>query len=504
MPSYGLFPIVSALKGAGHGVRAYCEASGSKVDWRVVDSADAVCLSLLSFSSHKGYEYADRIRRHNPDATIIIGGAHASVLPEDCLRHCDYVVRNEGEAALLALLNALENHGDTARIGGVSFIDENGLAVHNSSAGFIDKLTCVADPRDILGYAARTPCSYFLDMIKRGVFRFNCAIVQSSRGCPFACKFCFVKYESGQEYRVKDPKLVLEEIEQSVSLLKTRYVFFADNDLVGNRSQALELLRLIEQRFHGDIDLCFFTRIFTAMDDEMMRAIERAGRACLIVGVEFLEESALDVFNKKQTLRDIDECLDRFGRYNIKLQPLFVFGTDTDDINCVEKALALVLKHKCYNWGFSSLFDFPSREKVLGQPQVISDHRFIHSDWRFYTGNFVIHYPARMRPSELQREMASAQRRFYRLNKEAFHHYYPLHATYVPYIEFLEKAEEGLYNNDGTLREDLLPSKHMETPRIDVSFSRTVLWKEIASYYFVNMTRIQSWKYLLSLRNKAT
>ncbi len=499
LPCYGFLSIATTLRNVGYEVKAYCEASGSKVDWRRVAESDVICFSLMSFSSRRGYEFVARIRRMNPEIPIIVGGAHASVLPEECLDHFDYVVRNEGEAIIVELLEAIENGGDVSEVKGISYIGTDGTPVHNPPADFIKSLDIVADPGLIEGYSPRTLTSYFGDTLKNGVLRFNFAVAQTSRGCPFECRFCFVKQELGRRYRTKSPALVLREIELALDRLKTRYVFFADNDVAVNRKHALKLFSLIEQRFHGDIDMFFFTRAATALDQELMGLIERAGRACIGVGIESIAPETLEDFNKKQTIHDIEYCLEEFSRYNVKIQPLFIFGSDNVEEKTLRRSLAFVLKHKVYNWGFSSLFDFPTRGKVLGYPQVLPDDRFIHRDWRFYTGNFVVHYPAKMRPSVLQREMETVLRKFYSLNRNTFYQYYPIRATYRNYISFLEKAEAGLYNNDGTLREHLLPGPMYDTFDIGVSVNRLALLVEIARFYAGNILRPQSWKQLASL-----
>ena len=130
MPRYGSVAVAQALKDAGYEIRHYCEHSGSIIDWDYVYSCDYVCFSLMTFCAYRGYRQANRVR-DNSKAPIIFGGCHATVAPEDCLNHCDFVVRNEGEAAVLELLDALENDRDTVDIKGISFRDAAGVYHHN-------------------------------------------------------------------------------------------------------------------------------------------------------------------------------------------------------------------------------------------------------------------------------------------------------------------------------------------------------------------------------------
>ncbi len=502
MPRYGLLAVSTALANAGYDVKTYCEFSGSKVDWKRVGESDAVCFSLMSFSSLKGYAYAAKARRENPRAAIIFGGSHPSSLPEDCLEHCDYAVRNEGEATILELMEKFSQGLGAEGVDGVSFKDENGVPVHNKSRAFIEKIDLVADPGLVEGYTARSLPFYFFDTLRNGIPRFNMAVVQSSRGCPFGCSFCFVKHELGQKHRKKDPALVMKEIELSFNRLQTRYVFFADNDLTLDRDHALELFRLMEKRFGGNVDMFFFSRIFISKDNELMEAIERAGRACIGVGVESIDPRALDFFDKRQSVIDIENSLRLFSKHDVKLQLLFIFGSDNDTPETVERSLELVLRNRAYNWGFCSMYDFPTRGSSLGIPQLIPDNRFIHRDWRFYSGNFVVHYPAKMPPSALLRAMSSAYRRFYKESKQSFYQYHPIQATYGNYAKFLEQAEKGLYDSDGSLIEEALPGPFVSASRLDVKIDRAALAGEIARFYLHNMTRLQSWNYLLSIGKK--
>ncbi|MHC4179346.1 MAG: cobalamin-dependent protein, partial [Planctomycetota bacterium] len=120
LPRYGTTCIATVLRDAGYEVRAFSEFVRCEVDWDYVFSADYVCFSLLSFCSHRGYDMADRIRTKT-SVPIVFGGSHPSVLPTDCLGHCDYVVRNEGEGTILELLGALERGAGVEDILGISY-----------------------------------------------------------------------------------------------------------------------------------------------------------------------------------------------------------------------------------------------------------------------------------------------------------------------------------------------------------------------------------------------
>lgn len=501
MPRYGTVIVAAALKRAGYNVKVYCELSGGKIDWKNVYTSDVVCLSFLSFSAHKGYEYSERVRR-NSKALIIIGGSHASVLPEECLLHSDYVVRNEGEETLLELLSVLSEKRSVKDVAGISYRGEHGGFVHNANRAFIEKPDLIADPDLLCNYGPKNVFFYAKDAFRNGVPRFNMALAQGSRGCPHDCRFCFVKNELGNVYRVRDPELVVSEIVQSVRKLKTKYVFLADNDFTLDRNRTLHILKRLEETFHGDIDLFLFARIFIARDHELMEALERAGRVCIAVGIESLEKDTLCGYRKRQTLEDIEECLGLFSRYKVKIHALFMCGADTDIPGNIYKGVELISRYKVFNYGLCCLYDFPTKEKVLGLEQAVADHRFIHRDWRFYSGNFVVQYPKHILPSILQHEMMAAYRKFYKSNSDMIRQYQPTQVTSNYYIPILQRAEKGLYDKDGTLREDLLPGPLAEERRLNIRMGKFALAGELAGFYWSNIFRKQSWEYLMSLFKK--
>jgi len=124
--------------------------SGSTIDWDYVARSDYVCFSLMSFCSHRGYALMKKVRSLT-NVPIICGGSHATVLPGECLDYADYAVRNEGEATVIELLSALDNHRDVAGIAGISYRD-GGAVVHRPNREFIVDLNWSVDYSIIDGY----------------------------------------------------------------------------------------------------------------------------------------------------------------------------------------------------------------------------------------------------------------------------------------------------------------------------------------------------------------
>ena len=247
MPRYGLLVVADRLRDEGYEVRTFCEQSGSSVDWDYVESCDIFCFSILSFSAFKAYKIAKRLREKFPAKPIIFGGSHASLAPEDCLDHADYVIRNEGEETLVRLLALIRDNKSPEDILGCSlWVD--GLKVHNKSRPFVQNVDRVVKAVLIEDYKKRSLLDYAKDILTSGIPKFNIVVSQSSRGCPFDCKFCFVKIELGKQYRKKTPQLVLEEVSVGIEQLNSKFVMFVDNDFCIDRAHSIEVLDLLANK----------------------------------------------------------------------------------------------------------------------------------------------------------------------------------------------------------------------------------------------------------------
>ncbi|MCU0612526.1 MAG: hypothetical protein MUE60_12150, partial [Candidatus Eisenbacteria bacterium] len=119
-----------------------------------------------------------------------------------------------------------------------------------------------------------------------------------------------------------------------------------------------------------------------------------------------------------------------------------------------------------------------------------------HRDWRLFTGHFVVHFPQRIRPSQLQRMIIDGQRRFFRANRSTFFQYFPVYASSEPYIRYLEEQERGVYDASDRLREDQLASRtYGDLPDfVPITPSRRIQARETLEFVAQNVSRVKSWR----------
>ena len=97
--STGPLILGSILKSAGHEVEVYEELE-QDIDLDALKHADVVGIGTITSSAVRAYQIADFFR-NELGKTVIIGGIHASAMPEEALKHADRVVVGEAESVIV-------------------------------------------------------------------------------------------------------------------------------------------------------------------------------------------------------------------------------------------------------------------------------------------------------------------------------------------------------------------------------------------------------------------
>jgi radical SAM superfamily enzyme YgiQ (UPF0313 family) len=163
--------------------------------------------------------------------------------------------------------------------------------------------------------------------------RYNMVSLQFSRGCPFRCEFCDIIVMFGRKPRVKS----VDQIHRELDLLRrlgARNVFFVDDNFIGNKPLAKQLLRAIAayQREHGYV-FRFGTEasLNLAQDEELMQLFREANFQWVFIGIESPDPDSLTETGKLQNLReDILTSLQRLYRNGIDVFGGFIVGFDHD------------------------------------------------------------------------------------------------------------------------------------------------------------------------------
>lgn len=358
------------LKNAGHDVSVY-EELYADVDYSKLLDADVFCLYTMTSNAPRTYEIADMIHRKSK-ARVLIGGMHASVLPEEALQHADQVITGEGEAAILDVVEGR----NTEKI------------VH---AQYLKNL----DDAPFPDYSIlKTRC--------------DCANVMSTRGCPFCCSFCTTS-RMFSPYRERSVDSVMDEL-RYYKELGFQYMNFEDDNFTANKERAKQICRRMIAEGLVFRETFFFGRTDMANDDELLDLLQKAHLTRTLVGIESLNQKSLDEVNKHQQISDIERCAAALARHKIRLISSIVLGIDTDTKEDINRSVEFSKKINAYQLQPAVLTPFPG---TAVYEQYTKEGRMLTKDWSLFDMMNVTFQPKTMTAWELQQMFLKSLKKFY-------------------------------------------------------------------------------------------
>ncbi|MFX1515850.1 MAG: cobalamin-dependent protein [Promethearchaeota archaeon] len=205
---------------------------------------DLVGLSSMSFQSKTARLIARFVKRIDPEIKIALGGYHASMIPEEVGQtwgnDLDFIVKGEGEHTISELLHTLENETDLQQITGLSYRN-NGIFIHNPRRPLTNLASLNLPNRDV-----RLLTKGFHILGKKA------DVIETSRGCRYACKYCSINKMYGRSFRTYDTERILIDIE-NCKKQGTEAIFFADDNISLNSKHFRNLCDGIIERGLTDI-----------------------------------------------------------------------------------------------------------------------------------------------------------------------------------------------------------------------------------------------------------
>jgi radical SAM superfamily enzyme YgiQ (UPF0313 family) len=411
LPRIGLPIISTILKNAGYNVKAYAEDLEA-VDFNEIADADIVGISSITSTATRAYDLLKEIKKFKKDIVTVTGGPHPTFCPDESLENgFDYAVRGEGEKTIIELLDAINNETDLHQINGLSFKD-NGNIIHNEDRKAIDDLDAIPYPDWTL---------------IEGFEKINYIPLQTSRGCPYGCKFCSVIKMFGRKYRYRSASNVVGEIKNLIEMFKNtkaKRLFFYDDNFSSNIKRTKDILREI---IDSEIDMpTWFAqeRLEISKDEELLGLMKQTGCKRLMIGVESTNPKTLIEYKKKQTVSDISTSVAKFHEYGIGIHGMFVLGGENDDIDSIKETMKFIMDNRIDTVQLMVLTPFPGTEtydELKAQNRIFLEGP---EHWHLYDGHHVVFQPNRIAPWDLQSkaslEVLSNVYSFYRALKWAF------------------------------------------------------------------------------------
>jgi anaerobic magnesium-protoporphyrin IX monomethyl ester cyclase len=282
---------------------------------------------------------------------VIAAGPDASDHPDVYLAAgAEAVVTGEGEATLVALMDALAGGAPLDGVAGLALPGRDGAAIRTPARAFIRDLDSLPEPAWDLVDVERYRRAW---RARHGCFSMN---LVSTRGCPYHCNWC-AKPIYGQRYAVRSPERVADEM---LSLLR-RYApdhFNFVDDIFGlapgwvERFAAAVLARGVRTPFRclSRADL---------LSQPVVSALAAAGCRSVWIGAESGSQQVLDAMEKGTRVEQIREAARRLQAAGIEVGFFLQFGYPGETREDVERTLALVRECRPDDIGVSVSYPLP-------------------------------------------------------------------------------------------------------------------------------------------------
>ena len=301
-------PTIAGLTPREHEI-VLCDENVEPVDFDV--EADLIGVTGYIVHKERMLEIVAEFRKRG--RFVVIGGPYASLCPEDLRGRCDVLFVDEAEETWPVFLQDFER-------------------------GTWKSEYRPAEKPDL----SISPVPRF-DLLH--VDRYHAMTIQFARGCPFQCEFCDIIVVYGRRPRAKRVEQVIAEIEEC-HRLGAKQVFVVDDNFIGNKKLAKELLREIGRwgRENGyPLDFNTEVSLNAAQDDELLALLRDANFTTVFVGIESPRvESLLETRKTQNTRGDLVESVRRIHAYGIQVQAGMIVGFDADDATIFEEQLRFI------------------------------------------------------------------------------------------------------------------------------------------------------------------
>ncbi len=363
--------------------------------------ADVVGISAITGTAPRAYQLADQLRARGQ--TVVLGGVHPTLLPEEASRHADSVVVGYAEQSWPQLLRdaaarRLQPRYTAAPGRGPYGLEPGGPQPGSPQPGGPQPGGRAAAGRELIGL----PMARRDLLHKRRYATINS--IEATRGCPHKCDFCVVPTAWRNTYLHRPVAEVIAELKT----FEGRNALFIDLSPMEDVHYAKALYRAmipLRMRWVG----LSTTRV--AQDAELLDLVARSGCKGLLIGFESISQTTLNQTRKQfHDAGDYAQVVRRLHDKGIGIQGCFVFGFDNDDTEVFQRTVEFVDRTKIDLPRYAVATPFPGTPLYR---QLAAEGRLLHRDWSLYDVEHVVFRPRRMSVEQLQEGLYWSWRQSY-------------------------------------------------------------------------------------------
>lgn len=388
-PDLGLIPSVAGLwkyrMPPALGVQILATITPPEFEWAITDAnvepvhydedADLFAISFFTPQAESAYAIADALRLRGK--TVVMGGMHPSVFPEDAIPHCDSVCVGEGERAWLRILDDLRAGALRPRYDGEPTPPEEWV----------------------------TPLPDLFPKVDG--YDWNAQLVQVARGCPRTCDYCNLPILQSHGLRFRPVEQVMENVRQ----LRGKD-FYITEDVVMMQSRAIA--RYADELFtaiaNENANIFITSSLAFRNTPQFLELLARAGARSLYVTTGF-DPISRGVYDGDPALtRKAIEIAKRIESFGIRFFGAFGLGFDEDSPEVFDRVLAFCDAAGIVTAEFFIVAPFPNTPMWK---QLTSEGRIHHRRWTEYNGGHVVFRPKQMTEDQLVAGFHRCWRDFY-------------------------------------------------------------------------------------------
>jgi radical SAM superfamily enzyme YgiQ (UPF0313 family) len=362
------------------------------------EPVDLVAITSATVAVRRAYQIADEFRRR--DVKVVMGGIHATSLPNEALEHVDTVVLGEGDEIWPKVLEAAQQ-GALRRV-------YQGTRRESLENLPFPRFDLVDRSRYVRFPFRKTP-----------IFP-----IQTARGCPHLCDFCSVSVFWGRKLRFRPIKDIVAEIRSS----QADTFFFTDDNFIAHPRRTRELVEAITP-----LNIRYICQIDTLAhrEPELIRAIGRSGCFLAFVGFESLKTKDLTEVNKFFTNPShYPELIRLLHKNGINVYASFMIGFEHDSPDTTLATANFLIDQKV---SLASFFRLTPYSGTRLYDRLVRDGSLIDKTWWLRTGEIpsLVKYPGNTYTAE---ELSSlAMRRFFSL-PSILKRFFPLPLFKIPLL----------------------------------------------------------------------
>jgi radical SAM superfamily enzyme YgiQ (UPF0313 family) len=353
------------------------------------EKVDLVGITVQTPVAPRAYQIAEEFKKRG--IPVVMGGVHASVLPEEALQHVDAVVVGEAEEVWPELIEHLRK-GQMRQI--------------YQGNGFVNPSSLPLPKRELLNEK----------------FYFPLKLLETTRGCPHRCDFCGVSKFFGFRYRnrpISEIDRELKTLFQKVPamnpllkkilslfskdlpyFLKRRLLYIIDSNVAGDRRFALDLVSLLKE-----FDLLWYGHapVSIAFDQKLLEGFSQSGCIALNIGFESFSTKNLQTMGKgfNQPSR-YAEAVERIHDRGMGIMGTFIVGLDDDDPGVFQRIIDFCIDERL-DWALTFIMaPYPGTDSFL---RLEKEGRIFCRDWEKYDSLNVVYQPLLMSVGELEKGM---------------------------------------------------------------------------------------------------